>query len=89
MDTSLQPMEFGTPLTFKVPMGHFRVPPGLRFKTRGGAQPLIWKSFFILMQTKLIFLLQPHFESEGFWNSEVAYSQAHLFVMSLTVFSVH
>ena len=35
--------------------GHFRVPPGLCFKTRVGAQPLIWKSFFILMQIKLIF----------------------------------
>ena len=34
---------------------HFRVPPGLCFKTRVGAQPLIWKSFFILMQIKLIF----------------------------------
>ena len=29
--------------------------PGLCFKTRVGAQPLIWKSFFILMQIKLIF----------------------------------
>ena len=28
---------------------------GLWFKTRVGAQPLIWKSFFILMQIKLIF----------------------------------
>ena len=55
MDTSLQPMEFGTPLTFKVPIVHFRVPPGLCFKTRVGAQPLIWKSFSILMQIKLIF----------------------------------
>ena len=36
-------------------IGHFRVPPGLCFKTRVGAQPLIWKSFFILMQIKLIF----------------------------------
>ena len=36
-------------------IGHFRVPSGLRFKTRVGAQPLIWKSFFILMQIKLIF----------------------------------
>ena len=36
-------------------IGHFRVPPGLYFKTRVGAQPLIWKSFFILMQIKLIF----------------------------------
>ena len=29
--------------------------PGPLFKTRVGAQPLIWKSFFILMQIKLIF----------------------------------
>ena len=38
------------------PIGHFRVPPGLCFKTRVDAQPLIWKSFFILMQIKLIFI---------------------------------
>ena len=25
------------------PIGHFRVPPGLCFKTKVGAQPLIWK----------------------------------------------
>ena len=37
------------------PIGHFQVPPGLCFKTRVGAQPLIWKSFFILIQIKLIF----------------------------------
>ena len=55
METSLQPMSFGTPLTFKVPIVHFWVPQGLCFKTRVGAQPLIWKSFFILMQIKLIF----------------------------------
>ena len=56
MDTSLQPMESGTLLlTFKVQIVHFRVPPGLCFKTRVLAQPLIWKSFFILMQIKLIF----------------------------------
>ena len=36
-------------------IGRLRVPPGLCFKTRVGAQPLIWKSFFILMQIKLIF----------------------------------
>ena len=36
-------------------IGHFRVPPGLCFKTRVSVQPLIWKSFFILMQIKLIF----------------------------------
>ena len=34
--------------------GHFRVPPGLCFKTRVDAQPLIWKSFVILMHVKLI-----------------------------------
>ena len=36
-------------------VGHFRVPPALCFKTRVVAQPLMWKSFFILMQIKLIF----------------------------------
>ena len=35
-------------------IGHFRVPKGLCIKTRLGAQPLIWKWFFILMQIKLI-----------------------------------
>ena len=40
---------------FKSWIGHFRVPLGLWFKTRVGAQPLIWKSFFILIQRKLIF----------------------------------
>ena len=35
-------------------IGYFRVPPGLCIKTRLGAQPLIWKWFFILMQIKLI-----------------------------------
>ena len=51
-------------------MGHFRVPPGLCFKTRVGAQPLIWKSFFILMQIKLILTRKvvhlASFESEDF-----------------------
>ena len=37
------------------PIDHFRVPPGLCFKTRVGAQPLMWKSFFILIQIKHIF----------------------------------
>ena len=37
------------------PIGHFRVPLGLGFKTRVGAQPSILKSVFILMQIKLIF----------------------------------
>ena len=55
MDTSLQPIEFGTPLTFKVPIVHFRVPQGLCLKMRVRVQPLIWKSFFMLMQIKLIF----------------------------------
>ena len=35
-------------------IGHFRVPPGLCIKTTLGAQPLIWKLFFILIQIKLI-----------------------------------
>ena len=48
-------------------IGHFRVPPGLCFKTWVGAQPLIWKSFFILMQRKLIFTRKVvHFAS--FWK---------------------
>ena len=58
-------------------IGHFRVPPILCFKTRVGAQPLRWKSFFILRQIKFIFtrkvVHQPHFETERFWNSQVAY----------------
>ena len=59
-------------------IGHFRVPPGLCIKTMLSAQPLICKWFFILMQIKLIFTrkvlhLEPHIESEGFWNSEMAY----------------
>ena len=61
----------------KVLIGHFQVPPGLCFKTRVGAQPLIWKSFFILMQIKLIFTRKvghlASFWKWGFWNSEVAY----------------
>ena len=36
-------------------IGHFWVPSGLCFKTRVSGWPLIWKSFFILMQIKLIF----------------------------------
>ena len=36
-------------------VGHFWVPPCLCLKTRVGAQSLIWKSFFILMQIKLVF----------------------------------
>ena len=67
-------------LSFSIPcllIGHLRVPPGLCFKTRVGAQPLIWKSFFILMQIKLIFTRKvvhlASFWKWGFWNSEVAY----------------
>ena len=37
-----------------VSIGHFWVPPGFCIKTRLGAQPFIWKWFFILMQIKLI-----------------------------------
>ena len=36
-------------------IGHFWVPSGLCFKTRVRGWPLIRKSFFILMQIKLIF----------------------------------
>ena len=36
-------------------IGHFRVPLGLSFKTRLGAQSLIWKSLLIIMQIKLIY----------------------------------
>ena len=39
-------------------IGHFRVPPSLCFKTRVGVQPLIWKSFSILMQIT-------HFHKKG------------------------
>ena len=46
---------FGTLTPLSLTIGHFRVPPGLRFKTWVGAQPLISKCFFILTQIKLIF----------------------------------
>ena len=36
-------------------IGHFWVLRGLCIKTRLGAQPLIWKCFFILMEVKLVF----------------------------------
>ena len=60
-------------------IGHFLFSPGLCIKTRLGAQPLIWKLFFILMQMKPM-----HFHKKGcalgvilkvrvFWNSEEAY----------------
>ena len=52
-----------------VTMGHFRVPSGLCFKTRVGAQPLIslGNHFFILMQIKLIFTRKVvHLDS--FWK---------------------
>ena len=43
--------------------------PGLCFKTRVGAQPLIRKSFFILMQIKLIFTRKVvHLASFGKWG---------------------
>ena len=50
-------------------IGHLRVSPGLCFKTRLSAQPLIhWKSSFILMQIKLIFTRKVvHLAS--FWKS--------------------
>ena len=59
-------------------IGHFRVPPGLCIKTMLSARPLICKWFFNPMRIKLIFTrkvvhLEPHIESEGFWNSEMAY----------------
>ena len=66
-------------------IGHFRVLSGLCFKTRVGAQPLIWKSFFILIQIKLIFKRKAvhlaSFLKCGFWNSEVAYSDALTFFL--------
>ena len=48
---------FTTPLSVQILYQNRPFPsfPGLCFKTRVGAQPLIWKSFFILMQIKLIF----------------------------------
>ena len=56
-------------------IGHFRFSPDLCFKTRLGAQPLIWKSFFILMQIKLIFTTKSvHLASFWKWGFlEVAY----------------
>ena len=58
--------------------GHFRVPPGLCFKARVGAQPLILKSLFILTEIKLIFTRKVDcapsliLKVRVFWNSEVA-----------------
>ena len=52
--SSAKKLAFTAVLTWLL-IGHFRVPPSLCFKTRVGAQPLIWKSFFILTQIKLIF----------------------------------
>ena len=58
-------------------IGSFRAPPGLCIKTRLRVQPLIWNWFSFLMQWKLFsqerFCTWPHFKSEGFWISEVAY----------------
>ena len=48
-------------------VGHFRVPPGLCMKTKLGAQPLIWKWFFILMQIKLIFTRKVSYLA-SFWK---------------------
>ena len=62
-------------------MFHFRVSPGLCIKTRLSAQPLVWKYFFILMQNSFPqerLCTWPHFESEGFLNSEVAYCDVAL-----------
>ena len=60
-----------------VAIGHFRVPSGLCFKRRVGAQPLIWKSLFHPHANKTHFHKKgcaPRLiVSEGFWNSEVAY----------------
>ena len=64
-------------------VSHFRVPAGLCIKTRLSAQPLMWKWIFILMQIKRFtqerLCTWPHFESEGFCNSEVAYWLLHFF----------
>ena len=51
-------------------MGHFRVPSGLCFKTRVGVKPLIWKSFFILMQIKLVFTRKVVHQA-SFWKVRV------------------
>ena len=50
---------------------------GLYVKARPSAKPLIWKAFFVIMQIKPIFTrkvctLARTFESESFWNSEMA-----------------
>ena len=53
-----QTIKIGPPRINLIPewcqIDHFWVPLGLCFKTRLSAQALIWKSFFILMQRKLI-----------------------------------
>ena len=55
----------------------FRVAPNLCFKASLSANLLIWTSFFILVQIKLIFTRKvctwPRLESESFWNLEMAY----------------
>ena len=62
-------------------IGHFQVVLNLCFKARLSAKPLIWKWFlFQLVQKKLIITrkvlyLKPRFESESFWNSQMAYSK--------------
>ena len=50
-----EPIQWPAPSWLASSLGHFRVPLGLCFKTRVSAQPLIWKSFSILKQIKLIF----------------------------------
>ena len=65
-------------------IGHFQVVLNLCFKARLSVKPLIWKWFlFQLVQKKLIITrkvlhLKPRFESESFWNSQMAYSKCNL-----------
>ena len=55
---------------------HFWAATSFCFTVKLRAKPLIWKWFFILMQMQLIFTTTiftcPCFESESFWNSEIA-----------------
>ena len=57
---------------------HSRVAPSFRFQSEAKCEDFWYKNdFFILMQIKLIFtrkiLHLPRFQSESFWNSEMAY----------------
>ena len=56
-------------------IGYFRVSPAQASVPNEvlSAQPLIWKWFSILMQIKQRLCTLPYFETEGFWNLEVAY----------------